>query len=277
MTAIDTLYSVADFLEKHNIPDGRFEAEQILISVLDITLSELRLQNPGLSDKQRQEVERICQKRVECYPLQYLIGEWEFFGLPFSVGEGVLIPRADTEILVERALNFIDGRENLSIIDLCSGSGCIAVALDKNTTNCSVKALEKEPEALEYLKRNIKLNHSKATPIEGDVMEPMGGGYDLIVSNPPYITAEAMKSLQTEVTYEPDTALYGGEDGLLFYREIVKGWTPLINPEGMLAVEIGFDQREAVSRLFSEAGLKDIKCIKDYGGQDRVITGIKTK
>lgn len=277
MTASDTLHSTAKFLEKHNIPDSRFEAEQIVSYILEIAPLELRTQNPTLSDAELSKVESVCKKRAEGYPLQYIIGQWEFFGLPFLVGEGVLIPRADTEILVETALNFIKSREKLSIIDLCSGSGCIAVALEKNTCDCKVYALEKDAKAFEFLKKNIRLNGSKVVPIEADVTKPQTEKYDLIVSNPPYITAEAMESLQKEVTYEPSVALFGGDDGLEFYRQITRHWTPFINAGGMLAVEIGFDQARAVAKLFEEAGLTEIKCIKDYGGNDRVVCGIKRK
>lgn len=276
MRAIDAVELAAETLENSGLPDSRFEAEQIVMSTLGLTASEMRLKNPELRGKQREQILDTANKRAEGYPLQYLLGEWEFFGLPFLVGEGVLIPRADTEILVESALEFIDCRENLNIIDLCSGSGCIAVAIEKNTRNCRVSALEKEAAALDFLKRNIKLNEAEVEPIEGDVMKPAGGGYDLVVSNPPYITGEAMKTLQKEVTFEPETALYGGEDGLRFYRAICEGWTPLINRGGMLAVEIGFDQKEAVMKLFRSVGLREVKCIKDYGGQDRVIIGLKS-
>ncbi len=275
MTALGAIHAVAEILEKADIEDSRFEAEQILCSLLGLTASELRLQNPKLSEPEEQKILFLAQRRGEGYPLQYLLGEWEFFGLPFIVGEGVLIPRADTEILVETALDFIGDQQNLNIIDLCSGSGCIAIAIEKNTANCNVSALEKESAALEFLNKNIKLNRSAVSPIEGDVMVPQGGGYDLIVSNPPYITAKAMKALQKEVTHEPTTALFGGEDGLHFYRVICEKWIPLLNRGGMLAAEIGFDQRYDVMKLFETHGLTEIRCIKDYGGQDRVITGIK--
>ena len=275
MKAAEVLSDLAEFLESHGIEDSAFEAEQLLGVVLKIVPPLFRVHNLELPDRVLNELQVLAERRVSGYPLQYILGEWEFFGLPFSVGEGVLIPRADTEILVETALKFINDRPNLKIIDLCSGSGCIAVALEKNTKECTVLALEKEDAAYEYLKENVHLNHSLVIPLKGDVMTPFGDDYDLIVSNPPYITPEAMENLQREVTYEPETALRGGEDGLFFYREIIKRWAPILGRGGMLAVEIGFDQKDAVMDIFKNGGLSEIKCVKDYGGNDRVVTGIK--
>jgi len=267
--------STTELLKSNGISDSEFEAEQLVCKVLGLTPSALRLRNPEADERQEASIKAMADRRVEGYPLQYILGEWEFFGLPFLVGEGVLIPRADTEVLVETALKYINGREKLKIIDLCSGSGCIAIALEKHTKSCAVTALEKEPAAYEYLTKNIELNRSRVIPLQGDVRIPFGGEYDLIVSNPPYITPEAMESLQREVTFEPDSALRGGEDGLCFYREIVKGWAPLLKSGGVLAVEIGFDQRDAVAELFKNGGLYKVRCIKDYGGNDRVICGTR--
>ena len=176
---------------------------------------------------------------------------------------------------METALSFIGDSRGLKIIDLCSGSGCVAIAIAANTRNCEISALEKSAAACEFLRQNILLNKVKVTPVSGDLFCPMGDGYDLIVSNPPYITSNAMESLQTEVTHEPAMALSGGTDGLAFYRGICEKWVPLLNPRGMLAVEIGYDQRDAVTSLFETAGLTEITCIKDYGGNNRVITGKK--
>lgn len=275
MKAAEALSALAEFLEGHGIEDSGFEAEQLLAAAMDSDQSFLRIGNPDVSPKLMEELQTMAERRVSGYPLQYILGEWEFFGLPFSVGEGVLIPRPDTEVLVETALKFINGRPNLKIIDLCSGSGCIAVALEKNTEECAVLALEKEDAAYQYLKENVHLNHSLVIPLKGDVMLPFGDGYDLIISNPPYITPEAMENLQREVTFEPDTALRGGDDGLFFYREIVKCWAPLLKCGGMLAVEIGFDQKDAVVDILKSGDLSQIKSIKDYGGNDRVVIGIK--
>ncbi len=276
MAAIAELQAVSEALKASGIEDYGFEAELLLCHVLEITSSEMRLKNPDLSKKQRELLNELCLKRCGGYPLQYLLREWEFYGLPFSVGEGVLIPRPDTEILVDTALSFINEQKGLRIIDLCSGSGCIAVAIDKNAPNCSILALEKSSEAFNYLKHNIKLNHSDVIPILGDINAPFDEGWDLIVSNPPYITESEMNKLQKEVTYEPQMALLGGSDGLDFYRIICEKWAPLLKSGGHLLVEIGYSQAEAVQKLFSAAGLTDIRCIKDYGGNDRVIMGKKS-
>lgn len=228
------------------------------------------LECDGLCDKT--ETEAAVNRRINSEPLQYILGEWEFFSLPFVCGEGVLIPRPDTEALCEKAIEFL-GSEEKSCIDLCSGTGCVAVSIAEHCKNAEVYALEKYDKAYEYLEKNISLNRSRVIPLKGDLFFPTDGKYDLIVSNPPYIASDKLSSLQKEVRFEPMTALDGGADGLLFYRAIAELWVPKLKSGGMLAVEVGYDQSEAVKRIFSDVGLKNVGTYRDLCKIERVVFG----
>ena len=223
------------------------------------------------------EFESLCNRRLKGEPLQYILGEWEFYGLPFKVGKGVLIPRQDTETIVENAINKLKGRENLTVVDLCSGSGCIGIALEKNLNCDEVLCVEKSDEAFEYLKENIALNKSDAKAVSGDIFDeevisslPMA---DLIVCNPPYITGEDMKNLQTEVRFEPETALYGGDDGLDYYRDTVRLWKHKLKENGMMLFEIGIGQEDDVMKIMIQHGFKDVRTRADYCGKNRCVFG----
>lgn len=223
----------------------------------------------------RAGLEAAVSRRIDGEPLQYLLGEWEFYGIALKTDSRALIPRADTETLVDTALDFLKGKEKADIIDLCSGTGCIALALAKHS-GFTVTALEKFNDAYTLLCENIKLCNLPVTAVCGDLFcGPCGKKYDLIVSNPPYIKAEDIKSLQKEVGFEPKSALDGGADGLLFYRAIAKLWAQSLNSGGMLAVEIGIDQHNDVKALFEAAGLKNICFYKDLSGIIRVVSGLK--
>ena len=221
-------------------------------------------------------IEPLVARRLSGEPTQYILGMWEFYGLPFYVGEGVLIPRPDTEVLVEKGLELIKGVANPKVLDLCSGSGCIAIAIKKQRPDAQVTAVELYDNAAHYLERNIALNNVDVVLKRGDVLQPPKeeewGEYDLILSNPPYIDKDAMAELSQEVKREPHTALFGGEDGLVFYRAIAESWLALLNDSGAVAVEIGYDQGKTASEIFEAKGLKTA-LFQDYGGNDRVIIG----
>lgn len=219
------------------------------------------------------EVEML-KRRLSGEPLQYILGEWEFFGLPFLVGPGVLIPRADTEIAVEQALGLLKNKPNARVLDICAGSGCIGIAIAKNT-DAIVSFLEKSEDAIEYLKKNLELNGVNAKIYNADALKepPLDDRFDLIISNPPYIKTADLSSLQKEVQFEPSMALDGGEDGLVFYREIAKNYKPLIASGGSLVFEIGFDEADDVSEILEKEGYKDIKTVRDYGKNQRVVIG----
>ena len=268
-------------LKQNNIDDYIFETRCILEHTLCIS-HEKMIANPdlALSDEQVSLVQKITRKRITGYPLQYILGEWEFFGLPFYVGEGVLIPRQDTETLVESVLNQVASTTSPSphILDLCSGSGCIAIALEKHLSSAKIGAVEYSDKAMEYLTRNIELNRSKVTVYNGDVLNPKlccnFKNIDIITSNPPYLTSEDMSVLQKEVSFEPEMALRGGADGLLFYREITAIWKQSLKKGGMIFFEIGLNKERDVSQILIKNGFSDIETYPDLSGIIRVVSGV---
>ena len=232
----------------------------------------------------RGKITDLTERRSQGYPLQYLLGRWEFFGYPFNVGEGVLIPRPETELLVENIIE-ICRREKLTsprIADLCSGSGCIAVTLKKELPSADVWAYEISPQALSYLKGNASLNEADINIIERDVM--LGGnedipedGFDIIVSNPPYLTSEEMSQLQTEVRHEPELALYGGEDGLDAYRAITDIWKHHLKKNGWLCYEYGDGQHDYVKDILIDNDFRNITLSRDLAGIYRAVSAQRTE
>lgn len=189
-------------------------------------------------------------------PLQYLLGEWEFYGLTLAVGPGVLIPRADTETVVDACLERLTPAPGPVIWDLCSGSGAIALALASCRPDARILAAELSDEALSYLRRNIAaLAPGQVEAVQTDVLTRLPDGVcDLIVSNPPYITGADMQTLSPQVRHEPELALYGGEDGLRFYRQLTRSCYDHLRPGGWLIFEIGYDQGESVPELLRQRG-----------------------
>lgn len=211
--------------------------------------------------------------RVGGKPLQYIFGEWEFFGLPFKVGPGVLIPRADTETAVECALRLLKGKKEPTVADLCAGSGCIGIALAASA-GARVTFVEKSAAATEYLKENLSLNGVNGRVIEGDVLKEtneFSDEFDLFISNPPYIRTDDIKTLSDEVKAEPLMALDGGGDGLLFYKKIAALWKNALKNGGYAVFEIGYDQKEDVGKILQSEGFCGITCVKDLCGNDRVV------
>ena len=223
------------------------------------------------------------ERRISGEPLQYIIGEWDFYNCTFRVGEGVLIPRPETELLVDEALKFLTDVPQAKVLDLCAGSGCIGISIAKNTAACKVFSVEKTPAAYEYLKQNAILNGVKGKVftycddiLEGcDFIVSSKGGFDLIVSNPPYVKSAECDTLQREVMREPREALDGGEDGLLFYRAIAERWLPLLRKGGLLLVECGEDQAEDVVSIFKAASDGETYTLTDFAGIQRAVA-IKT-
>lgn len=221
------------------------------------------------------KIDGIVTRRKSGEPLQYILGEWEFYGLGFKVTPAVLIPRADTEVLVDTALKLIDGIKAPRVLDLCSGTGCVALAIKSVRTDAEVSALELYPEAFEVLKENIARHGGDVTPINSDAMRERTAadlvGFDLITANPPYLTAEDMENLQREVRSEPATALYGGNDGLDFYRELSRIWKNSLKDGGHIAYEIGWTQAEDVAEILSANGYRDIEVKTDIESRPRVV------
>lgn len=256
-----------------------FDARCLLEFVLNLNPTQYLL-------NRSEEVDSVCaekflslvERRSNGEPLQYILGKWEFMGLPFYVGEGVLIPRPETEMLVEYALDFLKDKKNPVVIDLCSGSGCIAISVAKHLPNAKVYAVEKSDLAFPYLKKNIRLNCVfNVSAVHGDIFDRTLLSEikpDLILSNPPYIRSSEIASLQSEVRNEPSMALDGGEDGLIFYREIANGWLDRLGTGGAIAVECAEDQTEDIIRMFSEK-TQYAEAFNDLSGLPRTVTAIK--
>ncbi|MDO4882369.1 MAG: peptide chain release factor N(5)-glutamine methyltransferase [Oscillospiraceae bacterium] len=237
--------------------------------------SQIANSNSEISGEIQEKLISMAQKRAGHLPLQYILGKWSFMGFEFKVGEGVLIPRDDTEVLVGLCLDYLKASDGKTALDLCAGSGAVSVALDK-LANADVTAVELSDKAYNFLLENIKGTNIK--PHKGDIFECYrdfeAKSFDLIASNPPYIKTDEIETLQTEVGYEPKTALDGGADGLDFYRAIARRWTPLLKSGGAMAFELGEGQAEYVGGLMADHGYINIKTAKDLGGTDRAIIGI---
>lgn len=226
----------------------------------------------AVAEDRMREYEIALRKRAERIPLQYILGEQEFMGLKFKVNSGVLIPRQDTETLVEEAIRLV--RPGMRVLDLCTGSGCVLVSILKNVPELSGVGSDISKQALLVAKENARYHEVEAEWIRSDLMDQITGEFDLIVSNPPYIPTGVIGTLMPEVRdFEPVEALDGREDGLYFYRRITAQAAEYLKPEGWLCMEIGYDQGDAVSQLMREAGFSQVEVVKDLTGNDRVVKG----
>ena len=263
-------------LEEAGCPDAAYDAGLLCRLA---TGRDPRLDERPLTEAAAQKLAGDTARRCQRYPLQYLAGSWEFLDLEFKVGPGVLIPRADTETLCLAAAETLKGKQEPRALDLCSGSGCLALGLCRLVPGTRVMALEKSQEAWPYLNENIRLAAGRGirgvTPILGDVFsfqqQLEEESFDLILSNPPYLTGPEMEALQPEVRCEPAMALYGGQDGLDFYRHIAQSYRPLLKEGGTMALEVGWQQAAQVARLLAEAGYREIRCARDLEGRDRAV------
>ena len=276
MTAPELYFHLKKTLDKNGIPSPQFEAMCIAEHIFGKRLPEIMLERQEASEEQINFCNSILYKRISGEPLQYLLGKWEFYGFPFYVGEGVLIPRQDTEILIEKVLSLgLEGAPKIA--DLCSGSGCIGITLCKKIPHADVTAVEISERAAGYINKNNRLNETFMRLVTGDVLNPktaaMFKDLDLIVCNPPYLTKEDMENLQTEVKHEPQQALFGGIDGLDMYRGITPLWKDALKPGGYIIFEAGAGQAESVRKILSENGFKNTEITKDLCGIERVISG----
>ncbi len=257
--------------------EAGFEADCIVADLIGVTNSVLPvIGSTEVTQDTVKQAEIYVQRRHNGEPLQYILGKWEFYGKSLYVGEGVLIPRPETELLIDIALDFLKGKKAPVCFDLCSGSGCIGITLASLISDSDVTVLEKSEKALSYLRRNKELNRTKNLKIvQGDLFNGAcvfdNKMCDILLSNPPYIRRDILPDLQREVQAEPSMALDGGEDGLDFYRAIAEKWITCINPDGMLAVEIGEEQGSDVSEIFKKY-FTDVEVTKDFSGNDRVVT-----
>lgn len=225
-----------------------------------------------VSEAEEEKYRRALEQRAVHVPLQHLLGYQDFMGLRFQVNEYVLIPRQDTEILVEEAMRYL--HDGMRILDLCTGSGCILLSLLHYSNDCEGVGVDISKEALQVAVQNAELLGIRADFLKSDLYEKVTGKFDLLVSNPPYIERKVIPTLMEEVReYDPYIALDGGEDGLDFYRRIIGGAQDYLKRGGQILMEIGSGQAKAVSELLREAGFKEIDVCRDFAGLDRVVSG----
>lgn len=276
-TVLKILQWTADYFAGKEIASARLEAELLLAATLDMDRVGLyvNFERP-LDSSELAAFREQVQRRAKGEPVQYILGETEFWSLPFTVSPAVLIPRADTEVLVEEALSRIEGPVHL--LDVGTGSGAIAVAMAHEKPEIQVTALDCSEEALHVARGNAERNGvaERVSCLAGDLAELPPGPFAMVVSNPPYIPTADCEQLMTEVRdHEPRLALNGGEDGLTAYRQLTSQSGEILLPGGWLLVEVGIGQAEDVVALFEAAGLAEIKSRDDYAGIPRVVAGRK--
>ncbi len=254
---------------------GDFEAMCIFNDILGFTKEQIILNNQVVTAYHKEKIDDVINRRKNGEPLQYILGKWDFYDLSFSVGKGVLIPRPETEILVDFALEKFKNVKNPVIYDLCSGSGCIGLTIAKHLKDAKVYLLEKEENALKFLLKNKEdLKLDNVTVINDDLFTvdlSLFSECDLIVSNPPYIMTDEISVLQKEVLFEPLTALDGGTDGYDFYRCLADRWSCKVKKGGYIALECGEDQSKYIVELFNGKYIES-NIIFDFNNIDRVVT-----
>lgn len=255
------------------VPDAALDAWYLLQMVCKIECSYYYVHGEeDITQDAQKEYEIAVQKRAEHIPLQYIIGEQEFMGLRFKVNSNVLIPRQDTETLVEQVLKIV--KPGMKVLDLCTGSGCVLISVLKNAPELTGMGSDISKTALLVAKENAKLHEVDAEWVRSDLFDNITETFDVIMANPPYIPTGEILSLMPEVRdFEPENALDGGADGLDFYRKIAGQVKDYLNPGGYVYMEIGYDQGEAVSELMRNAGFTEVEVIKDLARNDRVVKG----
>ncbi|MDE5584417.1 MAG: peptide chain release factor N(5)-glutamine methyltransferase [Ruminococcus sp.] len=248
---------------------------------IDSAVFDTRCIFEDFSDSSRDDILKMVKKRADGYPLQYILGQWELYGYTFIINENVLIPRPDTEVLIENVIEICrkNGFKSPKIADLCSGSGCIAVVLKKEIPSSEVCAVEISEKAVEIIKRNSQLNNADIKISTADVLSKNTAerfeNLDIIVSNPPYLTREDMETLQKEVTFEPKLALFGGEDGLDFYMKMIPLWRDSLKNGGYIAFEFGQGQHDRIGKILSRNNFGNIKFSRDTQNIIRTVTAQK--
>lgn len=262
-------------LKEAQIPEAALDARLLLESICHTNHNDLLAHGEReVETAQYEAYLSLTGRRAQHIPLQQLLGMQDFMGLSFVVNEHVLVPRQDTETLVEEVLrNLHDG---MRILDLCTGSGCILLSLLHYSNDCEGVGTDLSAEALAVARENAGrlLPDAKVSLLQGDLFEPVEGRFEIIVSNPPYIETDVIETLSPEVRdHEPRMALDGGADGLMFYRRILEQAEQYLVTDGMLFFEIGYNQGEAVSSLMRDKGFYEVEVVKDLAGLDRVVYG----
>lgn len=274
MVSLQTLWrNAAKELEDAGISNARFEARELICSVYKHTQESFLREKDTLVNEKK--LQKPLARRKDGTPLAHLLGEWDFYGLTLKVTKDVLIPRSDTETLVDAALPYAKSR----FLDLCTGSGCVGIALAHENKALQGVLLDNAKGALKIARANVKRYglQDRLTVVEGDVCRAPSealGQFDLIVSNPPYITLSEMQELDRSVGFfEPESALYGGVDGFTFYDAILARWLSCLAPGGVIAMECGYRQAEALAEKMALVGLCNIEIKQDMAGISRVVLG----
>ncbi len=267
MSVSETVRMTKQRLEPVANEESLQQAKLLVAAVVGADVSALSVHSwMEISDEQLRILGELIERRVKGEPLQYILGEWEFMGLPFVVDRRVLIPRQDTELLCEIALERIRNYAYRDVLDLCTGSGCVAIALQK-LAGVIVTASDISSAALDVAKENAKISDVRIALVKSNLFGSIEGDFDLITCNPPYLSRMDMEQLQREVTFEPASALFGGDDGLDFYKRIAQEYKAYLRPGGTLLLEIGNTQKESVSALFP----KNARVLNDLSGNPRVL------
>ena len=275
---VDIIKSSADFLEKKGVPDARLDAETLLGDILKKNRLELYLYfDRPLNQNELGRYREYIRRRGTREPLQHILGETGFMNLILKVGKAALIPRPETEVLVEKAITLMQNRES-RILDIGTGSGCIAISLAQELDQAKVLAIDISRDALDQAKENATLNDATVSFQELDILQKLPSietRFDLVVSNPPYIAPDEKEQLQKEVVgFDPHIALFDEADGLTFYRRYADILPDLLNPGGQFYFEFGgTHQEKSVLNIFMEKGYRDLEIIQDYNGDPRVISG----
>lgn len=278
-TILLALQEAKQILKENKIESYALDAQLLLMHSIGFSKIELFTKDTFLLTKQQeQNYNQLIQKRVQGMPTQYLLGHCEFMGLPFIVKEGVLIPRPDTEILVETVLEIYKRKKFQTIMDMCTGTGCIAVSIAYYTDINKIYGIDISACALDVAKKNAASNHVEITFLESNLFESVPielvHQMDAVVSNPPYIPEKEINKLMKEVReYEPHLALNGGKDGLSFYRKIIEDSKQYLKKGGYLFFEIGYNQGKEVSSLLLKKEFTNIEIRQDLAGLDRVVFG----
>lgn len=271
-----TLKEVLDegikYLAYKNIDDGQVDAWHLFSHVINMKRAEYILhRDDKIKDSLYGEYMELIRARGNHRPLQYIIGHQDFLGLEIRVNEHVLIPRLDTEVLVDEIMKLSKGKD---VLDLCTGSGCIIISLKRFGNINRAVGVDISKEALVLAKENANINNVDIDFIESDLFTKVEGKYDIIVSNPPYIAKEDIKTLSKEVRdHEPHLALDGKDDGLFYYKEIINKVKQYLKPKGYIFFEVGYDQAKRVKDLLAAKGIQEIELIKDLAGLDRIVKG----
>jgi release factor glutamine methyltransferase len=288
MKALDKIRKLKEILEKHGIDNAIREAELIVSHCMNLGRMIIYRDNPDIPKDINSDINELLKRRIKREPIQYILGCTEFYGLKIKVGTGLLIPRPETELLVEEAIRIIKHKKNnpslphftkggmggLNLLDLCTGSGCIALALAKEFREAKVYGTDISETSIEYAQNNAEINGIKnVTFIKGSLFEPLGRlTFDLILSNPPYIRKDDLKNLQPEIRdWEPVGALDGGEEGLDYYKVIIPEAGNYLKKNGYLLLELGVNQADTVRKMAENAGFMNIYLIKDYAGIERIL------